>query len=348
MLALGLLGAALLVAAPAAGSHERAPRRTITVMTRNFYLGASLDAIRKATSPERAFAAVEDAWRQVQANDFTQRAAALATELARVKPDLVGVQELALFRTQTPADFKLTPATTVALDYKRMFERVLRARKLPYRFAAVNVNTDEEFPSGNPPQMDIRMTLRNAILVRTDRKIQIRRARAGNFPARLPIFGGLAVAVRGWAYVDAAVDGRAVRVITTQLEAFNRQVQEQQASELLGGPAATRLPAVLAADLNSRPDGSTTASYANLLGGGFGDTWTQAYPDLVGLTCCHLNDLREPGSPFYERIDFVLERRGLRGLRGGITGEAPSTRTPGGLWPSDHGGLWIRLRLPGR
>ena len=317
-------------------------------MTRNLYLGASLDPILHAKSAQEAFGAVAAAWQQVQANNFPQRARAIAAEIARVRPDFVGIQELPLYRTQTPSDFLSTRATTVALDYRRALTDALRARRLPYRFVAVNVNTDAEFPSGFPPSMDIRLTVRNAILMRTDRGIKLRRARAGNFATTLPIFGGLVTVRRGWAFVDASVGGRTLRVVDTHLEAFNRQVEEQQSRELLAGPAATRLPVVLVGDLNSRPDGSTTASYATLTGGGFRDTWPQAYPTRPGLTCCHGDDLREPGGPFDERIDYVLARGGVRGTSGAVTGEAASTRTPGGLWPSDHGGLWMTLRLPGR
>lgn len=341
--ALGI--AAVLAATPAAASPDATARRTVTVMTRNLYLGASLDPILHATSIPGAFQAVAGAWEQVQANDFPQRARAIAAEIARAKPDFVGVQELPLYRTQTPSDFMSTPATTVALDYRRALLDALRARRLPYRFVAVNKNTDVEFPSGFPPTMDIRLTMRNAILMRTDRHIRIRRAGAGNYRTTYPIFSGLASVVRGWAYVDATIGGRTIRVIDTHLEAFNRQVQEEQSRELVTGPAVTKLPVILLGDLNSRPDGSTTASYSTILDAGFADTWLHAYPKQLGLTCCHGDDLHDPAGPFYERIDYVLERGGLRGLRGGVTGEAPSTRTPGGLWPSDHGGLWMTLRL---
>jgi endonuclease/exonuclease/phosphatase family metal-dependent hydrolase len=341
------LGAVVLAATSAAAAPDRSARRTVTVMTRNLYLGASLDPILHARSTSEAFAAVAAAWAQVQANDFPQRARAIAAEIARIKPDFVGVQELPLYRTQTPADFQHSPATTVALDYRKALLDALRARKLPYKFVAVNVNTDAELPSGDPPAMDVRLTMRNAVLMRTDRHITLRRAGAGNYRTTYPIFGGLATAVRGWAYVDATIGGRTLRFIDTHLESFNRQVQEEQSRELLTGPAATKLPVILVGDLNSRPDASTTATYANLLDGGFADTWLHAHPKQLGLTCCHGNDLRDPGGPFYERIDYVLERGGMRGLRGAVTGETPTTRTAGGLWPSDHGGLWMTLHLPG-
>jgi endonuclease/exonuclease/phosphatase family metal-dependent hydrolase len=84
-----------------------------------------------------------------------------------------------------------------------------------------------------------------------------------------------------------------------------------------------------------------------LIAAGFRDAWGQAYPNRSGLTCCHADDLRQLDAPFSERIDYVLTHGGFKALRGAVTGEDPSTRV-GGLWPSDHGGLWMTLRLPGR
>ena len=334
------------VGGAAAAPAKKVPRRTtVTVMTRNLYLGANLDAIVHATSIPAAFQAVAAAWAQVQANDFPTRATAIAREIAQAKPDILGLQELALYRTQTPSDFLLTPAKTLALDYEAALKRALRARKLSYRFAGVDANTDVEMPSGYPPTMDIRLTLRNALLVRTG--IRVRRVRTGNYTAKWPVFGGLLYAVRGWVSADATVGGRTFRVITTHLESFDRTIQEEQSKELVTGPANTRLPVVLLGDFNSRPDGSTTASYANVLAAGFRDAWAEAYPGRSGFTDDHPADLRELGPPFHQRIDFVFARGGFKALRGAVTGEDPSTRL-GGLWPSDHGGLWMTLRLPGR
>jgi endonuclease/exonuclease/phosphatase family metal-dependent hydrolase len=69
------------------------------------------------------------------------------------------------------------------------------------------------------------------------------------------------------------------------------------------------------------------------------------HPADIGLTCCHGDDLREVGGPFYSRIDYVLLRNGFKAVAAGIVGEEPSDRLSG-LWPSDHAGVWARLRLP--
>jgi endonuclease/exonuclease/phosphatase family metal-dependent hydrolase len=301
----------------------------------------------RAGSAAEAFSAVERGWAQVQANSFPARARAIAREIAAAKPDFVGFQEAVLYRTQTPADFTVTRATQVALDYVKELRKALTASKLKYRFLSVGSWTDAELPSGTPPTMDIRINVRDALLVRSDKKIKIRRVVKGEFVTQTPLFGGFVIAKRGWVYADATVAGRSFRVITTHLESFNNESQVAQGKELelAGGPARTSLPTVLLGDLNSRADGTGTPTYATLLAGGFGDAWVQGRPNDVGLTCCFGEDLHELGGPFYSRIDYVLVRNGFRGVAAGIVGEEQRDRSAG-LWPSDHAGVWARLRLP--
>ena len=329
-----------------AGEAKRSPV-TFRVMTRNLYLGTNLDAIVQAKSTREAFSAVEKGWANVQANDFPTRARAIAKEIATARPDFVGFQELSLYRTQTPADFTVTPAKTVVLDYAKELRKALAARKLHYRFLAIGDETDAELPSGDPPNMDIRLTIRDGLLARIDKKIKIRRVRTGLYSTTTPLFGGFVIAKRGWVLADATVGGRTFRVVTTHLESFNDTSQVAQGKELVapGGPVATNLPTILLGDLNSRADGTGTPTHANLLAERFQDAWPQAHPGDVGLTCCHGDDLREVGGPFYSRIDYVLMRNGFRAVAAGIVGEAPGDRLDG-LWPSDHAGVWARLRLP--
>ncbi|HYY02317.1 MAG TPA: endonuclease/exonuclease/phosphatase family protein [Gaiellaceae bacterium] len=345
LVAVALLGSALGGAAGAGAVKKPPPRRTVTAMTRNLYLGAGLDPIVHATSIPAAFQAVADAWAQVQTNDFTVRARAIAGELARSKPDFVGLQELTLYRTQTPSDFLQTRATNVALDYELELRKTLKQRGLRYHFAGVDVNTDAELPSGNPPSMDIRLTVRNGLLVRNG--IRVRHVQTANYQAQFPLFRGLEVAKRGWVSADATVGGRTFRVITTHLESFDRTTADAQARELLARPAKTRLPVILVGDLNSRPDGLTSQAYPILVAAGFRDAWATAYPNAPGLTCCHGTDLRDATKSFTERVDYVMTRGGFAPVRGAVTGEAPASRVAG-LWPSDHGGVWMTLRLPKR
>src|SRR5712691_10133020 len=174
-----LLAAALLgFAGSAAGARpaKGAPaRKTITVMTRNLYLGANLDPIVHATSQSAAFQAVQAGWEQVQANDFPTRANGIADEIARAKPDFVGFQELVLYGTKTLSDVLYT----TALDYEAVLKSALRARRLPYHFVGVDVNTVAALPSGWPVTMDIQLTVRNGLLVRNG--IRLRNIRTGHY-----------------------------------------------------------------------------------------------------------------------------------------------------------------------
>jgi endonuclease/exonuclease/phosphatase family metal-dependent hydrolase len=342
--AVAALVVAACVALPYSGGAARAPV-TLTVMTRNLYLGANLDPIVKATSIPDALRAVAADWALVQANDFPARARAIAGEIAATRPDFVGFQEAVLYRTQAPSDFMATPARTVALDYVAELKKALAARKLRYRFVGIGNGTDAELPSGFPPTMDIRLTVRDALLVRVDPKLKVRRVRKGLYATTTPLFAGLVTARRGWVEAEATFRGRTFRVITTHLESFSNDAQVAQGQELADGPARTRLPLILLGDLNSRADGTGTPTYANLLAAGFRDAWTQARPADVGLSCCHGDDLREIGGAFYSRIDYVLTRNGPRGVKAGIVGDRIQDRRSG-LWPSDHAGVWVRLRLP--
>jgi endonuclease/exonuclease/phosphatase family metal-dependent hydrolase len=318
---------------------------TLTVMTRNLYLGANLDPIVKAKSLPEALNAVAADWAQVQANDFPTRARAIAREIATVKPDVVGFQEAVLYRTQTPPDFTATPATHVTLDYVAELRKALAARKLRYRFVAIAPWTDAELPSGSPATMDVRLTVRDALLVRVEKRLRIRRVHKVQYTAVTPLIPDVAVAKRGYVYADATLSGRAFRVATTHLESFDDTSQVAQGEELGKRLAAGKTPTVLLGDLNSRADGTGTPTHANLLALGFNDAWTQAHPNDVGLSCCHGDDLRDVGGPFYSRIDYVLLKNGFRAVAAGIVGQKPSDRV-GGLWPSDHAGVWARLRLP--
>jgi endonuclease/exonuclease/phosphatase family metal-dependent hydrolase len=340
LVAVVAFGAVLSVAATPAKRPVR-----LTVMTRNLYLGANLDSIVKAKSAPEAFAAVQAGWEQVQANAFRVRARAIAREIAAVRPDFVGFQELTLYRTQTPADFTVTPATNVVLDYAHELRRALAARKLKYRFIAIAPWTDAELPSGNPPTMDIRLTVRDGLLVRVDKRLRITRVRKVQYTTTTPLFAGLVTAKRGYISADATIGGRTFRVVTTHLESFNDASQVAQGQELGSTLSAGKVPTILLGDLNSRADGTGTPTHADLLALGFQDAWSEAHPNDVGLTCCFGEDLRQLAGPFYSRIDYVLLKNGFRAVAAGIVGRRTSDRL-GGLWPSDHAGVWARVRLP--
>jgi hypothetical protein len=89
----------------------------LTLMTQNLYLGADLSPIFVATTPQEFVAAVGSAYNKIQASNFVERANSIANEIKQTRPDLIGLQEVSLLRTQSPSDGPTTPATNVSLDY---------------------------------------------------------------------------------------------------------------------------------------------------------------------------------------------------------------------------------------
>jgi endonuclease/exonuclease/phosphatase family metal-dependent hydrolase len=150
-----------------------------------------------AASQFALFAAVGNGWAQVQSNDFPARVEAIADEIATAKPDLVGLQEAELYRTDVPPDGPATPAGTVAYDYFDLLLDALADRGLSYERVAVFDGTDVELPAGLPPTLDVRFTDRVALIARTDEKTsdpKLSNPLSGRYPTALTlntVFGQL-------------------------------------------------------------------------------------------------------------------------------------------------------------
>jgi endonuclease/exonuclease/phosphatase family metal-dependent hydrolase len=322
--------------------------RQVTVVTRNLFVGTDLTPIFTAPTFPQLVGATTTAFLEVQATRFPERAEAIADEIAATRPDVVGLQEAVLIRTDTPADGPATPAETLASDYLEILLAALAARGLDYEAVSVVTNADNELPTALG--FDVRATDRDAILVNRDRRprLKVSNAQAGNFLARvtLPTILGPVEFPRGWTSVDVKFRGRPFRVVNTHLEGFSGAVQVAQGAELLAGPAGSGLPTLLVGDFNSRADGTGTPTYGLLRAAGFADAWSDVHPGDPGLTCCWETHLLSPVPPFDERIDLVLARGTLTALGAEIVGEdAVADRTPSGLFHSDHAGVVAALGL---
>ena len=356
----------LVIAAVAVPRLVRRDPATVTVMTRNLYLGADISRPARAAQAKvggEALAALGQANDQVRAyvdeTDFRVRSRLLAAEIAAARPDLVGLQEVALWR-EGPLELTsigVPNATEVDYDFLELLLGELQRSGLDYDVVQVREEADVEGPAFPDPRRetgrtgrDVRLTLRDVILVHADGGVTVRDRGSGQYSARLTVdlAGGQFGYVRGFAWADVEAGGTRFRFVTTHLESEDPAVTHAQAVELLTGPAAaTAEPVVIAGDLNSDADPPDPA-YAVLTGGGFGDTWRpEAGPGWTfGLT--EAVDDAEPS--FERRIDYVLVRglppRQLEQSRAEVTGDEPPDRDPAtGLWPSDHAGLVVRLAI---
>jgi endonuclease/exonuclease/phosphatase family metal-dependent hydrolase len=341
--AVALATASIGLSVPAARAHGS--RLQISAMTYNLFQGTELTNTARARTLAALLAAVPEDYGQVQATDFPERARAIAREAARSKPDLIGLQEAALWQTGTPsASLSPPPATAVAYDFVQILVDALNARGLHYAAVAVTRNASVQAPGRYPSGfMNVRLTDRVAILARTDVPLTISDVRAGNFTHNTVIstLAGPLVVLGGWASADATLGGHTVRFVTTHLDASSGTVRTAQAAELVRGPLSTALPVMLTCDCNAVP---ASPPYAVLAAAGLKDSWRESEPATPGFTCCHPS-LLSPASVLPLRVDYVFSRGGgLKAVADQIVGTDPADRSsPSGFWPSDHAGLFAEL-----
>ena len=344
----------LLLSPTALAAQGKGQGPSLTVMTQNLYVGfdgLTVIAALQTGNLSVILPAVKNAFDAVRASDFHARAEAIADQAARTRPEVIGLQEVSLFRSQDPADFAPTPnATHVEIDFLQILLSALAARGLHYDPVAVVQNVDIEVPALRDDFSccrDIRLTDFEVILARRG-VVHVLDVQEANFSANLtiPLPTGSFTTRAGWVAIDARIHGRVVRIVSTHLEPLSPPVQAAQALELLSGPAQTTLPLILLGDFNSAADGSTTATYGLLTAAGLVDTWSAAHPGDPGPTCCQAADLLNPISTLSQRLDIVFTRGEFTVLDSEIVGEELDDRTSAGLWPSDHAGVVSTLRLP--
>jgi endonuclease/exonuclease/phosphatase family metal-dependent hydrolase len=367
--ALLTLPVAGLAAAPA---QAAGPDGSVKVMTRNLYLGADImrpiNAVRGLTDESEILQALGNATEEtrdiVDRTDFRVRARLLARELATTRPDLVGLQEVALWRSGPlqldPANLLVPNAETVDYDFLRMLTRELRRLRVPYRPVSVNWLSDVEAPALASAR-DVRLTMRDVILRRAGSDVKVVRHQEEQFTAglQIEIAGRTLDFTRGYQWVDARGPAGRFRFVNTHLEAFSSDIALAQAQEVLAGPGSHRGTTILVCDCNSDPlNGSVKveigdtqphwAPYRLIRAHLFTDTWLRWAPPWRGWTS-GTNELATVAD-FDHRIDMVFARgkhhRPVRVLSGAVTGDEKRDRGPGGLYPSDHAGVVMKLRLP--
>jgi endonuclease/exonuclease/phosphatase family metal-dependent hydrolase len=337
--------------APAATKKKNAKTVDVTLMSRNLYLGADIITLATAQNQQEFEQKAASLFQTVQQTDFAARAALLADEIKANKPDLIGLQEVALWRRGADGvkDGSTTPATTVVYDWLASLDAELKKRGLNYKVAKFQDEFDFEGPTSQG--YDIRFTQRDAILVRVGKDVKVKNSRSGNFKAGLQVplnsIGATANVKRGWVSTDATVKGAPFRFVDSHLEAYSEAIGTEQAKELVAkrGPANYKGQTVLVGDMNSALNTDNSDPIDALIKFGFGDTFFQKTRKNTP-TCCQAENLLNQASELKTRIDFVLAKPTVKIARSVIVGNNPGIRTSAGLWPSDHAGVVSKLKLP--
>ena len=359
----------------------------IKVMSRNIYLGADIFPVLAAAQNPDPIAvplAVSEVFQTVHATNFPERAQALADEIERHKPDVIGLQEVSTWRTQIPGDFLIgnpTQASDVAYDFLDILMAALDARNLNYLVAVSVDNADLELPmiagmqaDGMTPIFgDLRLSDRDVILVKDSRKISFSNTYANNFTVNgITSVGGTNIEfTRGYTLADINVRGSEYRFVNTHLETGGSEpyisLQAVQMNELMQVIEATTMPdtpVILLGDFNSSPNELPFTSTSGIPGldglplvppylqavySGYADLWLSKPKARDGFTCCFDAAVSDDELQLYERIDHIFfhpKDRDIKKLKIKRVGQSNADMTDvSGLYPSDHAGLFAKIKL---
>jgi endonuclease/exonuclease/phosphatase family metal-dependent hydrolase len=378
----GLVAVAGLAVAPGAEAKKKDKSAQVTVMSRNLFLGADLGPALAANTFQEFTAANGAILREVDSTKFQTRAIGLAKEIEKAKPDLVGIQEGAWWRTNpTPGapvqgDSPNYTATTNRYDFLQLLLTELNKNTTNkykgYKIAVTGTEFDFEAPTDfdNDPstglfggEIQARLTMRDAILVRKGGAVKVKNPQAGHYQnLYTPNISGIDVPVtRGWVSVDATATAgkgkdkvsKKFHFVDTHFEAFDdetqhpsiRALQAQELSEGSGpygeGPASAK-NTILVGDLNSNVPGvkpGDEQAYQVMLDNGFTERSTSK-----PLGCCVPSIFTGPASAFDHKVDHIMtnaSKKAVKLVDSGVTGLEQAN----GLYDSDHAGLFSTLEL---
>ncbi len=354
------------------GSGLPAPdARPLRVMQYNLYLGANLGPIFQAPA-EQVPMAIYLAWVELQQTDFPARAGAIANQIAKVQPDLLGIEEVARWSVSPDYTYGAPPTQPFAVQYDFLQTLLdsLAARGLVYTAPAVDATSDVTVPvltgvngDGVPTGVLVNFQDRDAVLVRAG--VAFGDPQHGVYQAAVPVvLGENTLYIRnGWSSVRASSGGRSFRFLVTHLNAEAGVVNGLQAGELLSVVQGETDPVILAGDFNTGPGVAPdfADAYRAFARAGFADLWLQRRPADPGLTngpndgVGYLDEsgalVPWPSLDFRTRVDLVLVRDPLgppQPVHAATFGYLPGDRTASGLWPSDHAAVGVTFELTKR
>ena len=318
----------------------------LTVMTYNVYVGSSAVPLLFVENLSEIPTVTATIYNNIIASDFHRRAAAIAKSIKVYQPHVIGLQEIARIRRQSPGDWTAggsVPAEEIVMDFLQILMDALQVEGLDYQVAVQVANLDFELPIFTDDGADdIRLTDFDVLLARSD--VAISRPMRANYTKVLTLEKlviSLAL-LKGYVAVDATVAGVTYRVVNTHLETLTLENRVSQAQELIDSLRDETLPIILLGDFNTRAPNGT--AYQLLLSAGYVDLW-QVGSEGTGNTCCQDDDLLNEESDLSGRIDQIFVRN--LELPASVTtqtiGDKPSDRLPSGLWPSDHAGVVAHL-----
>ena len=313
-------------------------RRVLKVMTYN--VDAGTDFLYLLAGDDLGVA-IQQTYEEVTATDFRGRAARLAKQIAIEQPDLVALEEVALWETTAGG------GRHVIADQLQLLLDALRATGRHYTVVATNDLSDWSVPLGETAAL--RYLDRDVILARADcveETLELSNVMVEKYASRITLFGF--EQLNGWMSVDAKAGAGTVRFFATHLEgpvSADDATQVLQGQELIERMNASPFPVIAVGDFNSDASGAglgpdQTPTAGMIAGEGYVDVWQALRPNQEGFTWPLYYEDLWPGRDYFpgpERIDLVFAK-GLQPL----TIRRVGTSAP---FPSDHAGVVAMLLL---
>lgn len=378
-------GAALasaLAVAPAAAHGDRAPV-TLSVQTYNMDGGGDLNPLFDGKLD--LITATSTVWASMVAGDITTRAKGMARQLALTQPDVVGLQEVAVWSAAPFDPTTQRPTGPFAVQYDSLGSLLAELARLgsPYRaVSTLKTFGNEAFPlpavtgydgQGAPQFSLVTFSDSNVVLVRERslaHGLRYTNAQAHIYQAALQVqVAGQTLDVpRGWAQVDVSLHGHSVRFVDTHLEAWGPegtlkdQVRNPQAQELAAVLSRSPIPVVLVGDINARPDmcrniprtdpaehalDQNVKAYTILRRSGLTEAWYAVHHDDPCAARSWTSGSRILDDPTNRLTHRIDDVFTSRGAKT-LAVAVVGTRPwsmYGGLWPSDHASTWALVRV---
>jgi endonuclease/exonuclease/phosphatase family metal-dependent hydrolase len=332
-----------------AGGRPEASRvggaEQVVVLNQNVYPGANVDAVIGALAnndPNDDLPALFAALEELRVNDAGARAGGIVDQIARYRPDVVGLNEI------TEIDVDLNPVGVNVAVHQHILDLIMARiaeRGLPYAVGATVKDIEAQpYPFVSYVDYDV-------VLVNTER-VTVTAPISHTFAVNLGEVAPGIVLKRGWAGVEAEIDGRALTILTAHPEPGDAwaDLRAIQATELAGSVGPEH-PVIMLGDYNDVPD---SPLYQVLTGAGFTDLWAALRPGVRGSTAMDGYDLSTQHLPLVKRIDYVWTRgfeHAPRSVLGAVQliDDQPADRVQGpdgAIYISDHAGMLATILLP--
>ena len=241
---------------------------SVTVMSRNFYLGA--DVGKALELIPNLPAAAQYMWDQVKQTDFSKRSIILAREINQSSPDVIGLQEATIWYckkypwSKKVEVFNFTEQLLDALNgrYELVSKDGVKALNPGFSINPIpfltKVNDGQTFKEVfGRSSAACGFETGDALLVKKSDNLEVIEVGNSEYEDSYSIVPTIMTIYRGYSWADIKVNGLPTRFVTTHLESLwdeNKVPNSaKQAMQLVSDLSNTKMPVIVMGDFNADP-----------------------------------------------------------------------------------------------